>query len=98
MIRATFKETNSYISEITLKGHALFSPIGTDIVCAGVSTLFITLANEMSCEISHEAEGNEKTLVIDSTRKNAILVTALLHGLQDIASQYPENISVEVIK
>lgn len=98
MIKAIFKKTNGYVTCISMSGHAFHSPIGTDIVCAGVSALFITIVNELSGEIVDVDSNNVKSIVIEPRRKNTILVTALIHGLQSIEKQYPENLKVEVIE
>lgn len=98
MIKATFKKSNGYVSCISISGHAFHSPMGTDIVCAGVSALFITIVNELSGEIVDVNSNNVQSIVIEPRRKNTILVTALIHGLQSIEEQYPENLKVEVIE
>ncbi|MDT2600364.1 ribosomal-processing cysteine protease Prp [Enterococcus hulanensis] len=98
MIKATFKKSDGYVSCISISGHAFHSPIGTDIVCAGVSALFITIVNELSGEIVDVNSNNGQSIIIEPKRKNTILITALIHGLQSIEEQYPENIKVEVIE
>lgn len=86
------------MSCISISGHAFHSPIGTDIVCAGVSALFITIVNELSGEIVDVNSNNAQSIIIEPRQKNTILVTALIHGLQSIEEQYPENLKVEVIE
>ncbi|MBO0413214.1 ribosomal-processing cysteine protease Prp [Enterococcus hulanensis] len=98
MIKATFKKNDDYFSSITMNGHAQFSEKGTDIVCAGVSALFITIINELSGEVGVTNSENGQTISFEPTRKNAILLTTLLHGLESIEMQYPENVCVEVIE
>ncbi|SEU00751.1 hypothetical protein SAMN04487821_1467 [Enterococcus malodoratus] len=98
MIKATFKKSDGYVSCISISGHAFHSPIGTDIVCAGVSALFITIVNELSGEIVDVNSNNGQSIIIEPKRKNTILITALIHGLQSIEEQYPENLKVEVIE
>ncbi|MDT2673308.1 ribosomal-processing cysteine protease Prp [Enterococcus dongliensis] len=98
MIKATFKKSNDYFSSVTMEGHAFYSKHGTDIVCAGVSALFITIVNELSGEVVDVNSNNEQTIVVEPTRKNVILLTALLHGLESIEEQHPENLKVEVIE
>ena len=41
------KDENKRINAIYMNGHSGFSTSGTDIVCAGASTLFYTLANSL---------------------------------------------------
>lgn len=81
-----------------MKGHAFYSKRGTDVVCAGVSALFITIVNELSGEVVVVHSRNEQEIVVEPRRKNTILITALIHGLQSIEEQYPENLKVEVIE
>lgn len=98
MIKARFNKTNGYFSSIAISGHALYSPVGTDIVCAGVSALYITIVNELSGEPVEVSTSEEQIITVEPTRKNAILIDALLHGLQSIEEQYPNNLMVEVIE
>lgn len=45
MITAIFKkEDNQYVS-YSISGHANFAPKGQDIICAGVSALYIAVTN-----------------------------------------------------
>lgn len=98
MIKAVFKKDNGYFSSIAMSGHAFYSPMGTDIVCAGVSALYIAIINELSGESVEVSTSSEQIITVEPTRKNAILIATLLHGLQSIEEQYPNNLTVEVIE
>lgn len=97
MIKATFIKSNgSYISyEIT--GHAHYAEPGKDIVCAGVSTLFITITNQLLCK-SYVKLQDKKVSILNPDEIDNALVEALLCGLYDIQQNYPNYVSVEVSK
>lgn len=48
MIRVDVKRVGER-AEVSITGHAGYAPAGSDIVCAGVSSLFYALANELFC-------------------------------------------------
>lgn len=79
------KYENKRINAIYMNGHSGFSTSGTDIVCAGASTLFYTLANSLedicmydtnrtSSIIEDDGEGNVRASIVlpqDSDNSNA---------------------------
>lgn len=50
------KDENRNIRAIYMDGHAGFSESGTDIVCAGASTLFYTAANSLADICGYDVE------------------------------------------
>ena len=97
MIKATFKKSNDYFVEYEVIGHAYYAEPGKDIVCAGVSTLFITITNQLLCK-SYVKLHNTRVSILNPNEIDNALVEALLCGLYDIQQKYPENVSVEVIE
>ncbi len=96
MIKATFKKNNNSFIEYEVTGHAYFAEPGKDIVCAGVSALFITITNQMLCK-SYVKLHDQRVSILSPNEIDNALVGALLCGLYDIQQKYPERVSVEVI-
>jgi len=97
MIKATFKKNNGSFIEYEVTGHAYFADPGEDIVCAGVSTLFITITNQLICKPYVKVHDKQVSILSPKEIDNA-LVETLLCGLYDIQQKYPEHVSVEVIE
>lgn len=97
MIKATFKKNNGSFIEYEVNGHAYYAEPGEDIVCAGVSTLFITITNQLLCK-SYVKLHDKKVSILNPNEIDNALVEALLCGLYDIQQNYPENLTVEVIE
>lgn len=96
MIKATFKKSKDSFTEYEVTGHAYFAEPGKDIICAGVSTLFITITNQLLCKSYVKLHDNRVSILNPNEIDNA-LVEVLLCGLYDIQQKYPEHVSVEVI-
>ena len=85
---------------VEVSGHAGHSPIGTDIVCAGVSALYQTL--EQSAE--ELTDGDYKTSsgagfgricpIGEVSNEYKLLVSSFLIGINGIASSYPDYVKV----
>lgn len=83
-------------------GHAEYNP-GNDIVCASVSTMFYTLANFLEYIGAKDLDGEDepvfdiecKALYQDEAVHTAFRMTVF--GLQLIAEEYPDNVSVTVV-
>ena len=82
MIKAVY---NTDEHSITLTGHADYAPKGSDIVCAGVSTLVYTLINSCSCDIYDE------TVMV---RDNYGVYDAVICGLDMISKKFPKNLQL----
>lgn len=96
MIRATFKKKNKRVTDYEVSGHAFFSASGTDIVCAGVSSLVTTITNNLGgIEFSKTDTGIKVKNIVDSS-DNKVLTFALIDGLLSIEDEHPENLKVEV--
>lgn len=97
MIKATFKKSNGSFIEYEVTGHAYFADPGEDIVCAGVSTLFITITNQLICK-SYVKVHDKRVSILNTNEIDNALVEALFCGLYDIQQKYPDHVSVEVIE
>ena len=100
MIEVLFFELGDGFSGFKVQGHAGYARVGTDIVCASVSSLTIFTANlliQMGVEIKRN--DSQEGLIIDvqeTSETTQIVIRALYTSLIDIAGQYPKNLRVEV--
>lgn len=98
MITAKFYRNKSgAIDTYTLSGHACYAEYGKDIVCAGVSSLYIAITNELKNYVKTVdiSDLSENGVMIEQTSAiSDVLTKTLLSGLKGIAEQYPQNIKV----
>ena len=86
---------------LLIHGHSGYSKEGTDIVCAAVSTLFLTLVSslyEITNDIVTVRDKPGDGAIIWSSRiseTGKILLKGCLIGLKCIAETYPENVQFE---
>ena len=95
MIKVDLREENV----ITIKGHALFSDFGTDIVCASVSSIVITTINDVMSIDNDAIEYESKTgkVVIKIKKKSdivSILIDNMILLLESLEKDYSENIKI----
>lgn len=94
MIIATFKPDGFWV-----KGHAEYAEIGSDIVCAAVSSLVTHTVRLMAqqgyqYELTEDVTGLAAVMVLVTPFGALNVMSALMDSLNDIAAQYPENIEV----
>jgi uncharacterized protein YsxB (DUF464 family) len=92
---------------ITIEGHSGFSYYGTDVVCAGISTLAFTLVNTI---LDEEAHGNLKLIrnfVADgivcleiqrfkfSKERIDGIIGTIMTGFYILEDNYPDCIKIE---
>jgi uncharacterized protein YsxB (DUF464 family) len=98
MIKVSFKNSNNKIYEVEIKGHANYADYGKDIVCSAVSTMAITTVNAiLSLEETIDASEKSGLLVIRTlkdTEVNQKLLSNMKRMLEELKSQYPENIEI----
>lgn len=97
MIQATIKKKNNEIFWYRVEGHASFDEIGKDIVCAGVSSLYITVTNTL-LSLGRTFERDKGYFVLDATVKEQVALNILYDGIKSIADEYPDFCEVEVIE
>lgn len=103
MIIATFKiatveEKRCYLG-YSLEGHANFAPMGKDIVCAAVSSIYIGVSNKLITDfgaIDDSKEKLNKIINIVMCLETTLLISVLEETLKEIAEQYPDNVKVVV--
>ena len=84
--------------KITVSGHANYNNIGSDIVCASVSSIIYTTVNGI-LNINEDAIKfvDKKIMTIDILINDLVttkLIENMLDLLCDLAKQYPKNIKI----
>ena len=79
-------------TKIIFQGHAGHAPRGEDIVCAGVSTLYMTF--QASTGAKETVMGNIRLLEAEPVYKNRRIHEAVRIGLEVLARKYPENVRI----
>ncbi|MGC9772470.1 hypothetical protein SAMN04488510_11019 [Fervidobacterium changbaicum] len=98
MIVCKFTVRNGFYDSFTITGHALYAKKGKDIVCAAVSTVSQHTARALNIN-GAKVEIEEGYLNVTDIPKDEIsqrFVEELKTTLEDIASQYPRYVRVEV--
>lgn len=93
MISAKFYVKGNQIVSYEFSGHALYDVIGQDIVCAAVSSLYVTITNELSHYICDEIDTDKVTLMMIDDKTDA-LTQALHNGCKAIQETYPDHVDV----
>lgn len=96
IIQATFKQKDKQIYWFQVTGHANHAPYGQDVVCAGVSSLYITITNQL-LELGRTFERDGGFFILDGQIKEEVCITLLHDGIVAIAEEYPDYVRVEVI-
>ena len=102
MITARYEKDGSS-HNLSVSGHARYSPKGQDIVCAGVSAIVYALIGwlENSFEdtsfVSIDEKGGE---VIISAQGDDNVATAFYMcaiGIENIANTYPAHVTIDIV-
>ncbi len=98
MIKVNINKKNNRVYEIAIVGHANYDEYGKDIVCAAVSTMAITTINNIIAleeTIDYEEKsGSLKIRVTKDTAINEKILNNFIRMLQELKSQYPQNIEI----
>ena len=99
MIKVNVKYNNNKVYELVIKGHAGYDVHGKDIVCAAVSSIAITVINDIIAldNDSIDYEENSGLLIIRvkrDTEVNNKLLDNLVRMLTELKEQYPKNIEI----
>ncbi len=104
MIRVRMDMEDGSFRELKSTGHAMHSEAGTDIVCAGVSSLLYAVLNTLTEGLKlrvHKriADGRMVFRIIDEGWKSpsaqAVMKVALF-GIRGLEREYPDHVSLEV--
>ncbi|WP_167629708.1 ribosomal-processing cysteine protease Prp [Listeria valentina] len=102
MIYVNVDKKNGLITSFTMDGHADFAERGSDLVCAGASSIAYGMVNAIS-----EAEGFEPVVEEDEgylhysvpaefIKKETvqILLTGMVNQFRSLAYSYPDHIKI----
>ena len=110
MIKVTFNVSQERITSFIMSGHADFAKKGSDIVCAGASTVSFGIVNaimsltDVKPEIELGKDGGYLSCVIpenisnESQEKVQLLLNALLVSLQTLERDYGKYIKITLSK
>ena len=76
--------------EIRIRGHADYSPRGSDIVCSAISALYISLWKSTGGK--QTVCGDERRLIVKKGGEYNMAIC----GFDLIAKQYPENVVLKI--
>ncbi|MBR0383840.1 MAG: ribosomal-processing cysteine protease Prp [Eubacteriaceae bacterium] len=105
MITVTVFRSDGHVDSLFIEGHSDYAEEGEDIVCAGVSSLAVTLANGLT-EIAHiptvecAVEGGFGHIVLaegltPAQRAQAdLLMNTFTLGFQSLAASYADDVSI----
>lgn len=84
---------------VLIKGHAMYGPHGSDIVCAGITTLAESLILSIDQLTPNMPDfvmekGYIKVRVGSPTETTKILLDSFFVGAENIAQQFPDNVRV----
>lgn len=101
MIRAVFYKSKEIFSGFEISGHAGYAEIGSDIVCASVSSavqLAINLLAEFGCEPLAEAQNNNIVRCkagLSEENASRIIYQLMIH-LKSILEEFPKTIKITI--
>lgn len=87
---------------LTIRGHSGYSARGTDIVCAAVSALFLTLANSLSEYtndlVSVRSEPGDSAIIWRGrmSERGRLLIMSTLLGMRSVSGEYPDHVSLNI--
>lgn len=97
MIRINYFQ-NGNTHKLAVSGHAGYSNHGNDIVCAGVSTLTLTLLaflmSLQGAEVEQTVSSGDVTIECTGEGQVQTAFDMALTGYLHISAQYPQNVEV----
>ena len=99
MINISINKKGDYVDRITIKGHSGYAELGSDIVCASVSSIAITTVNaclriDKDSIIYSEKDGFLKLEIQKEDKLNSILIENMISLFKELEGKYPKNIKI----
>ena len=98
MIQVKVNRKNNVIDSVYIEGHSGYSTVGTDIVCASVSSIVITTINalirlekEVDCK---EDDGFVSIKLLNHDHVMDMLLANMLDLLEELEEQYKDYIKI----
>lgn len=104
MIKVDIQKKVDNIKQIIVDGHADFAEHGMDIVCAGVSSVVFGMINSIDSldedvkfdiSVNEDETGHLTYRSLQSTKKEQLLLQAMIVSLKTIEENYSEYITIE---
>ncbi|MCQ2479507.1 MAG: ribosomal-processing cysteine protease Prp [Clostridia bacterium] len=101
MIKARFFTDGDFLTGFEIKGHSGYSEMGSDIICASVSSAAFMAANTiteilgMEADIDLNDDGFFKFIIEPVPQAQTTLRGLKLH-LEALSQDYPENIKLKL--
>lgn len=100
MTKVNIKYKNNIIDSLTITGHTGYSEIGSDIVCATISSMVTTTVNAIikldSKSINYDVkEAFTSINIIKHTHEVDILMENLVSLLNELSNQYKNYIEIK---
>lgn len=91
---------NSENCTITLDGHAGYAPMGQDIVCAGISSIYQTMVSAIdlfteAMPREYPSDNSVMCCICGLDEKAELYIEAFRLGCKAISDAYPENVKVK---
>lgn len=98
MIKIVVDYNDYEVSDIIVSGHSGYSEIGTDIVCASVSSIAITTVNailklDSNAIIYKESDGYLEIKLIKHNKYIDILISNMLDLFKELEKKYKKYIN-----
>lgn len=99
MIKISVEKKDNLVDTITIKGHSGYDVSGSDIVCAGVSSIAITTINAIlkiddSSLTYDKKDGYLKISILKHTEIIDLLIDNMLSLLKEMQEQYKKYIEI----
>ena len=99
MIKVVITKEKSDYKEISILGHAMYAPIGEDIVCSAVSSITITTINGLlslddKCLVYDVNKKGMKITVLKTDKVTQTLLDNMVNLLKELEKNYEQNIKV----
>ena len=100
MITVSVKKENDKIKYIKISGHSGYADLGSDIVCASISSICVTTVNAIvryneKALIYTDSEGLLEMGIMLHDDIVDMLVANMLYLFDDLAKQYPKNVKIK---
>lgn len=102
MIYASY-ERDGDLHNLSVTGHAKYSPKGQDIVCAGVSAIVYALIGwlennaEDTTFASIDENNGEVALSVEGDERVATAFSMAAIGIEAISVTYPAHVNIEIV-
>lgn len=103
MVKVTYFYKNKNINEVTITGHANFSQLGTDIVCAAISAIVLGTLNALdqmenkTTKVISNIPGLVKIKVTIINNDNQVILKTMLWQLKTISAQYMKYLKIKEV-